>query len=83
MAAQKDAPPQNGANPTSSWAPGERVVDVLQLQVSADAQPGTYRLQMGFYDPQTGQRVPASAPDGAPLADNQVVLTELQVEAKP
>ena len=83
MAAQWDAPPQNGANATSSWAPGERVEDVLPLQIRADATPGTYRLQIGFYDPLTGRRIPAIAPDGTPLADNQIVLTELQIGAAP
>jgi hypothetical protein len=80
MAAQADALPQNGANPTSAWIKGERVADTAVLHVAPDAAPGAYRLLLGFYDAANGgARLPAVDEDGAPLPDQAVVLTEITV----
>jgi hypothetical protein len=80
MAAQSDSQPDDGRNPTWSWISGEIVVDPVQLTVAADAPPGVYSLRVGLYDPATGVRVPLRDRAGVPLPDDQVILTELQVE---
>jgi hypothetical protein len=80
MAAQGDSQPDDGRNPTWSWISGETVVDPVQLTVAADAPPGVYSLRVGLYDPETGIRVPLRDSAGAPLADDQVILTELRVK---
>jgi hypothetical protein len=80
MAAQVDSQPDDGRNPTWSWISGETVVDPVQLTVAADAPPGVYSLRVGLYDPATGVRVPLRDSAGVPLPDDQVILTELQVE---
>lgn len=51
--------------PTDQWVPGEIVVDTYRLAIPADAPPGTYRLRLGLYIPETGTRldVPGSADD--------------------
>ena len=54
MAAQQDAPPLHGANPTWAWIPGEIIVDPIRLTVSQEAKPGVYSLQVGLYDPSDG-----------------------------
>jgi hypothetical protein len=80
MAAQVDSQPDDGKNPTWSWISGETVVDPVHLTVAADARPGVYSLRVGLYDPETGVRVPLRDSAGAPLPDDQVILTELRVE---
>ncbi len=78
MAAQADAMPQNGANPTSAWAPGERIVDTAVLPIDPNAAPGSYRLLLGFYDA-GGVRLPAVDGAGRALPDQAVVITEITV----
>ncbi|NOK60464.1 MAG: phospholipid carrier-dependent glycosyltransferase [Chloroflexi bacterium AL-N1] len=51
--AQRDVPPLNGSRPTSSWQAGELIRDDQDLPVSGEVAPGTYRLLVGMYDPQT------------------------------
>ena len=58
MVAQMDKPPLQGFLPTSTWYPGQRVVDDFTLTLPADAVPGTYTLYTGFYDPVTMTRLP-------------------------
>jgi hypothetical protein len=55
--AQADSPPQRGAFPTSLWDAGDRVSDVHLVQ----APPGRYRLSIGWYRPDTGQRLPLAS----------------------
>ena len=79
MAAQADAQPQNGLNPTSAWVAGEVVADSASLTLSPTTAPGRYALQVGFYDPASGARVAATDGAGQALADDQAVLTEIDV----
>ncbi len=64
--AQADAPPANGAFPTDLWQAADQIVDVHELAVPADAPAGAYTLCVGFYRPDTGERLPAT--DGAGVA---------------
>ncbi len=59
---QHDAYPDNGDNPTTSWIPGEWIVDRHDVPLPPTTQPGTYRITVGLYDLQSGQRV--ALPDG-------------------
>ncbi len=52
-----DGEPGDGSLPTTSWLPGEYLTDQHQVSVSTDAADGVYRLQIGLYDPTTGQRL--------------------------
>jgi hypothetical protein len=82
MAAQSDGLPQQGANPTWAWTPGEQIVDRVTLQVAADAKPGRYRLISGFYDAQAaGERVALFGDDGQQLTDNLAILSDVVIEA--
>jgi hypothetical protein len=56
--AQADGPPFRGLHPTDHWLPGEQLSEVRQLQVPADTGPGRYRLEVGWYDPVTLERLP-------------------------
>jgi hypothetical protein len=81
IVAQQDAPPQRGNYPISIWAPGEVVVDEHSLPLPADMSAGDYRLALGLYDPQNGQRLPAEAVDLA-VSDGRVVITNITVEPR-
>jgi hypothetical protein len=57
--AQHDSPPVGGSRPTSSWQPGEEIIDNHGLALPLDVPPGEYRLAVGLYDPATGERLTA------------------------
>lgn len=49
--ANYDGEPRSGKSPTSSWTPGELVIDPRILVVSKDVPTGSnYRLELGLYD---------------------------------
>jgi hypothetical protein len=63
-----DSQPFGGLYPTNLWSPGEVVVDTFNLPLpEGGLPPGSYRLITGFYDVDTGARLPAST--GADFAD--------------
>jgi len=54
-----DQQPFGGLYPTNLWSPGEIIADTIQLPLPEKGlPPGTYRLVTGFYDFETGQRLP-------------------------
>jgi hypothetical protein len=69
-----DGPPLGGDWPTSDWVPGQSVVDTRLIALPPNLPTGKYDLQVGFYDPASGQRLTARKVDGAPWPDNAVVL---------
>lgn len=75
--AQHDDVPVDGARPTTSWVAGEYLLDTYQLQFNDEGQQyrGPARLEVGFYDPQTGARVLTT--NGA---DHVVLPVEIMVE---
>jgi hypothetical protein len=79
MAAQQDAQPQQGANPTWAWVPGEIVADKQTLTVSAEAAPGVYDLLVGLYNPVDGVRLPVTDAQGATAPEGHVTLASLQI----
>ncbi|HMQ56433.1 MAG TPA: hypothetical protein PKD98_30420, partial [Anaerolineae bacterium] len=57
-----DRQPFNGLYPTSRWSPGELIVDAFELPLPAEGlAPGSYRLITGFYEVESGQRLPLVA----------------------
>ena len=57
LIAQSDAIPAGGQHPTTSWRPGEYILDTHTLIFRPEATAGTARLIAGFYDAQTGLRL--------------------------
>jgi hypothetical protein len=55
---QVDRIPCAGECPTTSWLPGEYLVETYQLVPKPETPPGTYRIAIGLYDEQTGARLP-------------------------
>jgi hypothetical protein len=54
--AQHDAQPVNDLRPTTTWTPGETIVDRHGLSLP-DMPRGTYHVRVGLYDPHTGERL--------------------------
>jgi hypothetical protein len=73
---QSDTVPRSWTYPTNIWEPGELVRDVLTLPLS-DAPAGHFELWLGFYDEETGQRLPVSALDSLLIQNEAVRLTTL------
>jgi hypothetical protein len=80
MAAQVDSAPGNGSNPTWAWVPGETVLDRVVLTLPDHVLPGNYSLLVGFYDPVTGERLPARDRNGVSPSDRTLQLAELLVK---
>ncbi len=53
-----DGPPLNGYTATSQWEPGVVAYDHKAIFLPADLAPGEYALEIGMYDPTTGERLP-------------------------
>jgi len=73
---QVDAWPVQGTFPTSQWRPGQVVADPHLVQLSADMEPGEYRVIVGLYLLATGQRLPVVDGAGDAVDDRVVVWRE-------
>jgi hypothetical protein len=54
---QRDVEPKAGEHPTSEWEQGEVVWDRYELRIDVDGPREGYRLEVGLYRPDTGQRL--------------------------
>jgi len=70
LAGQKDSWPRDGAYPTTVWKRGEVVQDEYVIPLTGGG-PGEYRLEMGLYARDTGQRLAALA-NGQRLVNDTV-----------
>jgi hypothetical protein len=59
--AQRDGQPVQWLRPTSTWQPGEEIIDRYGLILPDDLPAGSYAIAVGLYDPVSGQRLPVSA----------------------
>lgn len=75
--AQQDQEPLEGNYSTTRWAIGENIRDVLRLNIPENLPPGDYDLRIGWYDPESGDRLTAPA-----SPDNAFVLTRFHVGNK-
>lgn len=57
LIAQHDGVPENGRRPTTSWVPGEYLLDAHPLTFRETGYTGPARLIIGLYDPLTGTRL--------------------------
>ena len=73
--AQDDHEPLSGIYPTTRWAANEMVRDAYALSVPRDLAPGKYVVRVGWYDPETGDRLPVTE-----SADDAVVLTTFEIK---
>lgn len=59
--AQRDGQPVQWLRPTSTWQPGEKIIDRYGMLLPDDLPSGSYTIAVGLYDPVSGQRLPISA----------------------
>lgn len=61
--------------PSSLWEPGEVITHVQQLWLPALPPGESFTIQIGLYDPLTGQRLAVFDPSGQPVPDDSVTAT--------
>ena len=50
LVAQTDREPGGGQQPTTNWAANEPIVDRYGVLIPEDTLPGSYTVEIGFYD---------------------------------
>jgi hypothetical protein len=68
---QDDQLPQDGRFSTTDWPPGDIYRDVYALPVSS-VPAGDYELEIGFYDPETGERLSVNGGDSYTIQSLQL-----------
>jgi hypothetical protein len=66
---QRDSQPVGGFRPTSGWAVGEAIEDNHALLLSSKTPGGEYRLVVGLYNVDDGQRLPLTGKGAMPRGD--------------
>jgi hypothetical protein len=75
VVSQRDSEPVAGTRPTTSWQPDEVIIDKYGLRLPTGLPPGEYRIVVGLYLPETGERLLACCP-----ATDAVSLVTVRVE---
>jgi hypothetical protein len=75
---QFDSPPVSDAWLTSTWLPGEIIVDSRTIPVRQGAPLGPYRLAIGLYDAGSGERLPITV-EGQSQPDDQLFLSDINI----
>jgi hypothetical protein len=80
IVAQHDLGPGiRGKQPTTSWLPGEVVLDPVDLSLPATLPPGAYSMRIGMYLPPDGPRLLVVDQAGQVSRDNFVEIGTIQV----
>jgi hypothetical protein len=78
--AQATGVPVNGSRLTMSWRANEVLIDNRLLVIGPDVSPGQYNLWAGFFEPDSGIRLPVSGAAADP-ANGRVLLTSITITA--
>lgn len=70
---QKDAAPLNGEAPTDSWQKDEYIADTFTFAIAENAPAGAASLEIGFYDPVSGQRLAVTNANSAGQGDHVLI----------
>jgi hypothetical protein len=73
IAFQQDKLAIDALQPMSRWAVGQVLRDPYAIVVPAELPVGEYRVVMGIYDPETGQRLPTQQGDALTLGTFWVI----------
>lgn len=74
LRSQADGMPWHNSFRTSRWPPGMLIPDEYELTVPEDVPPGEYRVTIGLYLWQSGERLPIRTADGDLLPDSRFFL---------
>ena len=75
---QGDGDPVNGLRLTSSWRPGEVIVDRHAVPLTAELPAGDYTLVVGLYRRDTGDRVAVTV-DGVQPPERWINLGKITI----
>jgi len=79
---QWDNIPAVGNRPTTEWLTDEVIVDRYTIPLQKGAPPGDYRIEVGMYDANTGQRLPVFHEASRRVVSDRVLLdTPIRVES--
>lgn len=73
---QRDRVPMGGLAPTTGWIVGQIVVDAYEISLDQGAPAGTYRIEVGMYNPQDMTRLQMADGQGKPLPGDRFLLPE-------
>ncbi|HUW96961.1 MAG TPA: glycosyltransferase family 39 protein [Anaerolineae bacterium] len=76
---QQDNEPEGGFYHTSFWDVGETLTDRYEFVIDQNTPPGEYRIEIGMYVLETGQRLPV-VDERTQTADDKAVLGTVAVE---
>ncbi len=76
----QDNQPVWGSYPTTAWSSNEKVTDKYTLTVPPGTGPGDYRIRLGWYRPDTLERVPIL--DNGEQTNNDHVLLNLIIRVE-
>jgi len=77
---QQDNEPANNRRPTNTWRPGEVIVDAYAMPTALNAPEGTYTLEIGLYNPVTGERLMIVDDAGNVTADHAILETAVIIK---
>lgn len=77
LVAQSDVIPRGWSYPTNQWAKGEIIDDIVQVPIP-ELSPGQYNLYVGWYDSETGVRLPITANNESEIWDDRFFLTVIE-----
>jgi hypothetical protein len=80
LVAQRDSLPLGGTVLTSHWSPMEIITDPYCLSLPAGLAEGSYRIEVGMYKPDTGERLSAVDAEGNRWLDDKVILESFEVQ---
>jgi hypothetical protein len=75
LVSQADMIPYNWSYPTDWWEAGEIVSDQVTVSVEG-VPPGKYRLWLGVYEADSGERLSITDSDGAQLHEDRLLLPD-------
>jgi hypothetical protein len=75
---QRDVIPGDGLRPTPGWRPGEFLADPHILTWQAPLPPGAYTVEVGFFQPESGTRLPVTR-DGERVSGDALPLFTVTV----
>jgi len=76
---QKDSWPVDGLYPTSQWAQGDVIEDPYEIGISPETPSGDYRLEVGMYLLETGERFPVIDESGPPPGNRILLSSTVEV----
>jgi len=78
---QRDGEPSGGLRPTDQWSLGEIVRDNYGVTTAPETLPGSYSIEVGMYDLETGDRLPALDERRQRLPGDRILLGTIQVRS--